>query len=112
MLILIQVITTTIFTQFLLIPDLGSDSDPSPVSFEKLPEVAARVFFQLITWSRYQIPFACMPPEKQISTFQQYWPALFVITCGERPVIMSHQIRAEKTNLLKERAEVIEISNV
>ncbi|PIO56069.1 zinc finger, C4 type, partial [Teladorsagia circumcincta] len=48
-----------------LSPDIGSDSDASPPCLEKLPEVAARVFFQLITWTRYQLPFACLPLEGQ-----------------------------------------------
>ncbi|EYC44119.1 hypothetical protein Y032_0471g2039 [Ancylostoma ceylanicum] len=91
-----------------LSPDLGSDSDASPPCMEKLPEVAARVFFQLITWTRYQLPFACLPLERQIATFQQCWPALFVLTCGERPFISSQQILAESTDFLKEKAEVAE----
>ncbi|KAK6040906.1 zinc finger, C4 type [Cooperia oncophora] len=49
-----------------LSPDIGSDSDASPPCLEKLPEVAARVFFQLITWTRYQLPFACLPLEGQV----------------------------------------------
>ncbi|KHJ78977.1 hypothetical protein OESDEN_21393 [Oesophagostomum dentatum] len=89
-----------------LVPDIGSDSDASPPCMEKLPEVAARVFFQLITWTRYQLPFACLPLERQIATFQQCWPALFVLTCGERPFITSQQILAESTDFLKEKAEV------
>ncbi|CAJ0602590.1 unnamed protein product [Cylicocyclus nassatus] len=89
-------------------PDLGSDSDASPPCMEKLPEVAARVFFQLITWTRYQLPFACLPLERQIATFQQCWPALFVLTCGERPFITSQQILAENTDFLKEKSEVAE----
>ncbi|KAJ1366053.1 Nuclear hormone receptor member nhr-67 [Parelaphostrongylus tenuis] len=89
-----------------LSPDLGSESDASPPCFEKLPEVAARVFFQLITWTRYQLPFACLPIERQIATFQQCWPALFVLTCGERPFITSQQIYADPTDFVKEKTEV------
>ncbi|EYC44116.1 hypothetical protein Y032_0471g2039 [Ancylostoma ceylanicum] len=94
-----------------LSPDLGSDSDASPPCMEKLPEVAARVFFQLITWTRYQLPFACLPLERQIATFQQCWPALFVLTCGERPFISSQQILAESTDFLKEKAEVVRFNH-
>lgn len=91
-----------------LSPDLGSESDASPPCFEKLPEVAARVFFQLITWTRYQLPFACLPIERQIATFQQCWPALFILTCGERPFITSQQIYADPTDFVKEKTEVAE----
>ncbi|VDL84034.1 unnamed protein product [Nippostrongylus brasiliensis] len=93
---------------FIIQPDLGSDSDASPPCLEKLPEVAARVFFQLITWTRYQLPFACLPLERQIATFQQCWPALFMLTCGERPFITSQQILADQSEFVKEKAEVAE----
>lgn len=43
----------------------------------------------------------------QIATFQQCWPALFVLTCGERPFISSQQVLAESTDFLKEKAEVV-----
>lgn len=91
-----------------LSPDLGSDSDASPPCLEKLPEVAARVFFQLITWTRYQLPFACLPLDRQIATFQQCWPALFVLTCGERPFITSQQILNDSSDFIKEKAEAAE----
>ncbi|KJH50056.1 zinc finger, C4 type [Dictyocaulus viviparus] len=89
-------------------PDLGSESDASPPCLEKLPEVAARVFFQLITWTRYQLPFTCLPVERQIAAFQQCWPALFVLTCGERPFITSQQIYADPTDLVAECFEKLE----
>ncbi|KAK6014698.1 zinc finger, C4 type [Ostertagia ostertagi] len=84
-----------------LSPDIGSDSDASPPCLEKLPEVAARVFFQLITWTRYQLPFASAPSNTA-------WPALFVLSCGERPFITSQQVLNDPSDFVKEKAEVAE----
>ncbi|VDL85415.1 unnamed protein product [Nippostrongylus brasiliensis] len=43
-----------------------------------------------------------------IATFQQCWPALFMLTCGERPFITSQQILADQSEFVKEKAEVAE----
>ncbi|CAI4231991.1 unnamed protein product [Auanema sp. JU1783] len=95
--------------QRIVSPDLSSDAEPTSniLTSERLTEVAARAFFHAINWAKCQLPFACLPQDKQVIAFQNGWPALFVLLSTEQKLISSVQIRNSKCEYNNYKKETI-----
>ncbi|CAJ0954921.1 unnamed protein product, partial [Mesorhabditis belari] len=98
--------------QSVSIPSLPSISPQNqfingiPKQEASLPEIAARVFFQMISWTRMQIPFVALSHQQQVSSLQQGWCPLFVLSAIESRTLNTRSIRAFATEREKERAEI------
>ncbi|PAV89525.1 hypothetical protein WR25_03025 [Diploscapter pachys] len=75
----------------------------------RLAEVSARLFLQLLHWGKCQMTMAMIPAERQVTVFDDMWPSLFVLFASETKLITSQMIRADRTVTAKERNEVAEL---
>lgn len=85
--------------------DMCSESDSSPSTSEKLAETSARIFFQLVGWCQTSQPG--VSPPKQLASFQNNWPTLFLLSANETRLITAAMVRDGIDNV-KSRNEVSE----
>ncbi|VDM39419.1 unnamed protein product [Toxocara canis] len=84
-------------------PEFGSDSD-SPTSCTSSDiattskDAAARLFFQILHWSKSLIPFVCLSPDDQVSAFSSSWGVLFLLSAVESRLMQSSALTSERVS--------------
>ncbi|VDN05731.1 unnamed protein product [Thelazia callipaeda] len=93
-------------------PEFGSESDSSlsctlsDISLTS-KDAAARLFFQILHWSKSLIVFACLSPQEQVAAFTSSWGVLFLLSAVENRLLQSNILANERTINIQMRMKLL-----
>ncbi|VDO15271.1 unnamed protein product, partial [Brugia timori] len=91
-------------------PEFGSESDSSCTINEissTTRDAAARLFFQILHWSKSLIAFACLSPQEQVAAFTSSWGVLFLLSAVENRFLQSSVLANERTINIQMRMKLL-----
>ncbi|KAM3726331.1 Nuclear hormone receptor [Dirofilaria immitis] len=93
-------------------PEFGSESDSSASCIineisSTTKDAAARLFFQILHWSKSLIAFACLSPQEQVAAFTSSWGILFLLSAVENRFLQSSVLANERTINIKMRMKLL-----
>ncbi|OZC05228.1 zinc finger, C4 type [Onchocerca flexuosa] len=93
-------------------PEFGSESDSSisctvnEIS-STTKDAAARLFFQILHWSKSLIAFACLSPQEQVAAFTSSWGVLFLLSAVENRFLQSSVLANERAINIQIRMKLL-----
>ncbi|VBB29813.1 unnamed protein product [Acanthocheilonema viteae] len=93
-------------------PEFGSESDSSvSCTINEISsttkDAAARLFFQILHWSKSLIAFACLSPQEQVAAFTSSWGVLFLLSAVENRFLQSSVLANERTINIQMRMKLL-----